>query len=49
MCGELGIEEGETIFLKGARHRRRLCPVEPLIQQRLLKSTPIYSRLGLTL
>ena len=40
MCGEFGIEEGETI-LKGARHRRRLCPVEPHIQQRLLKSAAI--------
>ena len=26
----------EKLFLKGARHRRRLCPVEPHIQQRLL-------------
>ena len=39
MCGELGIEEGE-LFFKGARHRRRLCPVEPHIQQRLLKAPP---------
>ena len=39
MCGELGIEEAETI-LKGTRHRRRLCPVEPHIQQRLLKAPP---------
>ena len=44
MCGELGIEEGEPIFLKGARHRRRLCSDEPHIQQRLLKSAAIYSR-----
>ena len=28
MCGELGIEKGQ-LFLKGARHPRRLCPVEP--------------------
>ena len=49
MCGELGIEEGETIFLKGARHRRRLCPVETHIQQRLLKSTAVFSRLGIML
>ena len=49
MCGEPGIDEGETIFLKGARHRRRLCTVEPHIQQRLLKSTAIYSRRGIML
>ena len=30
----------EKLFLKGARHRRRLCPVEPHIQQRLLISPP---------
>ena len=30
----------EKPFLKGARHHRRLCPVEPHIQQRLLKAPP---------
>ena len=30
----------EKLFLKGARLRRRLCPVEPHIQQRLLKAPP---------
>ena len=37
MCGELGIEEGETIF-KGGK-APALCPVEPHIQQRLLYCT----------
>ena len=30
----------EKLFLKGARHRRRLCPVGPHIQQRLLIAPP---------
>ena len=29
----------DKLFLKGARHRRRLCPVESHIQQRLLYCT----------
>ena len=39
----------EKLFLRGAWHRRRLCPVEPHIQQRLLKSAAIYSRRGIML
>ena len=35
MCGELGIEEGETIFKGG-----KVCPVELHIQQRLLEAPP---------
>ena len=34
----------EKVFLKGARHRRRLCPVEPHIQQRPLYCTQAWPR-----
>ena len=34
------VRESGTITLKGARHPRRLCPVGPHIQQRLLIAPP---------
>ena len=40
MCGELAGLRRDKLFLKGARHRRRLCPVGPHIQQRLLIAPP---------
>ena len=38
-CGDVACVSPD-LFLKGARHRRRLCPVGPHIQQRLLIAPP---------
>ena len=34
----------KKLFLEGARHRRRLCPVEPHIQQQPLYCTQAWPR-----